>query len=329
MILALALLACTGSSSDDTAGPASSACATTAADLPGCVDVARYQATLETVAAPRPPGTDHWQEVQDLCADTFAALGMQVELHVYESGVNVIGRTTGTTAPEELVLITAHYDHIQDCAGADDNASGVAGLLETVRVLSEGDTERSLVAACWDEEERGLVGSGAWAAEAAVRGDQVVTVFNYEMIGYATDEPNTQSLPTGLDLLFPDQTAEIEADEYRGDFIAVIADEGSGPAVDAMSAHAVDLGLDLIALEVPDSLLTSSAAGDLQRSDHASFWYEGMSAMMITDTSEFRYDAYHCRDGEDEIDKLDAAFSGKVVATTVAAVAEVAGWQPR
>lgn len=158
-------------------------CASSVAELPDCVDGARYQADLEFVAAERPPGSDHWQEVQDLCAETFADLGMDVELHVYATGVNVIGRMAGTTLPDEQVLITAHYDHIEGCPGADDNGSGVAGLLESARVLAEGQAERSLVFACWDEEEAGLVGSEAWVSEAAARGDQVVTVFNYEMIG--------------------------------------------------------------------------------------------------------------------------------------------------
>ena len=51
--------------------------------------------------------------------------------------------------------------------------------------------------------------------------------------------------------------------------------------------------------------------------------------MMITDTSEFRYDAYHCRDGDDVVENLDSEFSRQIVATTVGAIGEVAGWSPR
>lgn len=328
-LLGLALLACTNDPSDDSgqAAAAATSCASSAAELAGCVDGARYQADLEWVAEERAPGMDHWQEVQDLCASTMAELGMEVELHVYESGVNVIGRMTGTVAPEEQVLVSAHYDHIRGCQGADDNATGVAGLLESARVLAQGTTQRSLVFACWDEEERGLLGSEAWAVEAATRGDEIITVFNYEMIGYATDEPGSQELPVGLDLLFPDQTAEIVANEYRGDFIAVIADEGSASAVEAMSTQAEQVGIALAPLVVSNDLINNPALSDLQRSDHASFWAQGYPAMMITDTSEFRYDAYHCRDGDDVVDNLDQDFATGVVATSVGAIGEVAGWQ--
>lgn len=291
--------------------------------VPGpAVEQSRYEADLAFVAAPRSPGSAHWQAVQDLCADRFAALGYTVERHAYGTGVNVIGKLAGTAAPAEQVVLSAHYDHITGCAGADDNGSGVAGLLEAARVLAVAPHPRTLVVACWDEEERGLVGSGAWAARTVERGETVVVMYDFEMIGYRSDTPNSQTMPNGLELLFPDAAAALAANQYRGDFIAVIADASpaSTLATSSLAGAAEAGGLPSLALQLPEGLEKSFAVGDLRRSDHAEFWDRDIPALMITDTSEFRYSGYHCYDGPDTPDRLDPAFATAVVRATVASV---------
>lgn len=286
------------------------------------VEQSRYEADLAFVAAPRSPGSTHWQAVQDLCADRFTALGYTVERHAYGTGVNVIGKLAGTAAPAEQVVLSAHYDHITGCAGADDNGSGVAGLLEAARVLAAAPHPRTLVVACWDEEERGLIGSGAWAARTVERGETVVVMYDFEMIGYRDSAPNTQTMPDGIDLLFPDVATALAANQYRADFIAVVADASaaSTSAVAAMAAAGEAAGLPVVGLQLPEGLEKSFAVADLRRSDHAEFWDRDIPALMITDTSEFRYSGYHCFDGPDTPDRLDPAFATAVVGATVASV---------
>src|SRR5205085_2928777 len=135
------------------------------------VDRAGFEADVISIAAPRTPRTPHWQAVQDLCADRFAALGYEVERHAYATGVNVIGVRTGTKLPAERIVVSAHYDSVPNCAGADDNGTGTAATLEVARVLSLQPHDRTLVVACWDEEERGLIGSSAYVARAKAAGD--------------------------------------------------------------------------------------------------------------------------------------------------------------
>jgi hypothetical protein len=132
-------------------------------------------------------------------------------------------------------------------------------------------------------------------------------------------------MPAGFDLLFRDAARELEANDNRGDFIAVIGDPASSTAVASLERYADRIGLPFIPLVVPESLLDSPLIGDLKRSDHASFWDEGYPGMMITDTSEFRYGSYHCSDGPDVVANLDRDFSALVVAMTVAAAAESLG----
>lgn len=294
--------------------------------LMACVGQADYEADLTFVAAERPPGSAHHAAVRALCADRFEALGYQVELHDYGSGVNVVGVLPGASLPDERVLVAAHYDHIPGCAGADDNGSGLAGLLEVARVLAQAEFDRSLVLACWDEEEWGLIGAAAYAQRAHDRAEQIVANYTFEMIGSKKTEPNSQQLPIGMDLLFPDQIAVLEADDYRGDFIALIHDTShSSQAVADMVELGAGLGLEAIGLGLSDALKNGILVADLRRSDHAPFWMADLPGIMITDTSEFRYAQYHCRDGDDVIGNLDHAFSVQVIQATVGSAARAAG----
>ncbi len=287
-----------------------------------CVEESRYREDLSFIAQPRPPGSAHWMAVQDLCRTRFEELGFDVELHAYGSGVNVVGTREGARDAARRVLIGAHYDHIPGCAGADDNASGVAGVLEAARVLSTYDQDRTLVVACWDEEESGLIGSEAYVAREVDAGRSFDVHFNLEMIGYVDSAPDSQMLPGGFALLFPDVQARIQSNESRGDFIALIGDASSAPFIERLTAHADRIGLPNEGLALPPDLHTSPLLSDLRRSDHDGSWQRGIPAIMITDTSEFRYVNYHCAAGEDSIDQLDTQFATQVVAATVGAAAD-------
>lgn len=317
-----------GSGSESESGTTGEACpGATPEAIMACVEEPRYVADLEFVAEIRSPGSPHWQAVQDLCADRLTELGYQVELHDYGTGVNVLGTRPGSSADAERVLVTAHYDHIPGCAGADDNATGIAGILEIARVLADVPTPHTLVVACWDEEELGLVGSKAYAAEAAAAITQgsapaIRAVYNFDMIGVKSDEPNSQAFPTGFDLLFPEEYVKLEANQFRGDFVFWVSDDTMAPAGAAMGALAETIGLPLIGSFLSDDFKSLDALSDLRRSDHAGFWDADIPAMFVTDTSEFRYPSYHCMDGgEDSLDKLDHGFAAQVVRVTAGTAA--------
>ncbi|MCA9655127.1 MAG: M20/M25/M40 family metallo-hydrolase [Myxococcales bacterium] len=297
--------------------------------LQDCVSPERYEATLRRVVGPRPPGSTRWREVQGLCDSTLSELGFSVERHAYPTGTNVVGRREGTRWPEQSVMLGAHYDHIPGCPGADDNASGVAGILEAARVLSAVEHPRSLVVACWDEEERGLVGSRAWAARARERGEQITVYLNLDAIAFADARPGTQRIPTGFELLFPDEVLALEQREHRADFITVVTDEASEPWARHLRAAAARDGLPMALLSIPALVQRTHVAIDLQRSDHAALWDQGYPAIMITDTAEYRSDAYHCMGRPDTIEGLDLGFATRVVrATTFAAAMALQGPEP-
>ena len=295
-----------------------------AAMLMACVDPERYVADVEFIAAARTPGSPHWQAVQDRCAEALEGAGFVVELHAYGSGVNVIGELPGV-GPEadEVVLLGAHYDHIAGCAGADDNASGVAGALEVARVLGAAQLGRTVVVACWDEEEEWLRGSLAYAEERLDPGAVVIAV-NFDMIGYADTTPGSQIFPEPLAERFPALAAELAANEGRGDFIAVVSDDlGEAFALD-LEGRAEGLGrlTGVMSLSAEEKL--SGTYDALGRSDHRSFWERGVPAVHVVDTGVFRYPGYHCWGGPDTVDRLDHGFAFDVVRATVGAMAAAA-----
>ncbi|MEM9457646.1 MAG: M28 family peptidase [Myxococcota bacterium] len=310
----------TGADSSTGSGPP---CTTDSAEgLLNCVDRDAIVQDVTFVAEIRPPETAHWLAVQELCMDRMEMLGMEVQIHEYSTGINVVGRRPGTTNPEQLVLVGAHYDHIPDCTGADDNATGVAGALEVARVLAPIETERTLAVACWDEEERGLLGSSAWVALGLDEGESVVAYYNYDMIGFASDEPNSQQTPLGFDAIFPEQYQQVQDNEFRGDFILVAADDLAAEPTQAFEAHAAMLGLPTVIAVLTAEQKNNPLFSDLRRSDHAPFWNAEIPAMFFTDSANFRNPAYHCAQGDDTVDALDFDFAADVVAATVGSAAQ-------
>lgn len=122
----------------------------------------------------------------------FDSLGLDVELHDFNmpggaASDNVIATLAGTKYPEEYVVLGAHYDSYAGGSyepGADDNATGTAGILEIARILSQYEFDRTIIFATWSGEEYGLYGSEAWANEAAQNGMNILGYFNIDMAGY-------------------------------------------------------------------------------------------------------------------------------------------------
>lgn len=141
-------------------------------------------------------------EVQDwlyehyniLPVDTVIKHDFKLEnLSITETGDNILAVQWGTKTPEEYVICGAHYDSYSwdgydpdtiRSPGADDNASGVAGILETARLLSNYTFDRTIIYANWCAEECGLLGSAAYAADCAAQNMDIVGYFNLDMTGY-------------------------------------------------------------------------------------------------------------------------------------------------
>ena len=302
-----------------------------AEELAKSVETDRYVADLTFIAKERFPDSPHWKAVQDLSAKRLQELGYEVERQDYGTGTNVIGVLPGTDAATGQVIISAHYDHLQGCPGADDNGTGVAGALEAARVLAsaKGRFRVTLVVAFWDEEERKRLGSLAYTKRAKVeRGDVIATAYVFEMLGYKSDKAGSQQFPTEFGVVFPEQVAWVEKNGKRGDFVVLIADDGSRSATERFSRYAKKFGLPTLLLELTEGLRNVPELRDLRRSDHASFWEHNYPAVMLGDTGNFRNPNYHCKDDLiDQVSDLNHGFATRIVQATVAATVESLGLQ--
>lgn len=297
--------------------------------LVNSVDSNRLRSDLDFVQGirHRSTGAQHLVAVRDSLRNLFKNSDFFTEDHTFTfsntTGINVVGSAAGTTAAEKVVIIDAHYDTVSNAPGADDNGSGVVGVMEIARLLSRYPSEKTLRFIGFDFEESGLIGSTRYATNGLGAGETVEGVFNFEMIGYYSEAPNSQSLPTGFNLLFPSQTAQIEANQRRGDFIANVGNANSAglSALFQTTAATYVPDLKVITLNVPGN---GSVAPDLRRSDHAPFWDKGYKALMLTDAADFRNACYHkpCDTFEN---KLNFTFMSRIVQTTLGSAAQLAG----
>ncbi|WP_455212509.1 M28 family peptidase [Kaarinaea lacus] len=213
----------------------------------------------------------------------------------------------------ERIVVGAHYDSFQGLPGADDNASGVSGLIELARLLSHTQLNRSVELVAYTLEEPPYfrtpeMGSAVHAKTLKENGVDVVVMISLEMIGYFTDEPDGQEYPFSLMKLFYPST---------GNFIAVVGNfSGFGIVRKTKRAMKKAMNLPVRSLNAPGAL-----AG-VDFSDHLNFWKYDYPALMITDTAFFRNKAYHTKN--DTWDRLDYERMSEVVKGVYNAVLEFA-----
>jgi hypothetical protein len=291
-----------------------------AASLVACVEPERLARDVLALARPRPPGSPHHAVVREACAARLAEHGYDVEQQDYGTGVNVVGVKRGFTKSPERLILSAHYDHLPECAGADDNASGVAVVLELARILAKARFDRTLVVACWDEGERRQRGSTAYAERAREREDDVIAALAFEAVGFSSGAPYSQTLPERFEERFPDQALALLENDERGDFLLLVADRATQDLAGAALRHGRTLGLPMHSLYVRSSF--KQQLSESYRSDHTSFWEAGYPGLLWTDTGSYRNARIHCRDGRDGPSSLDLGFMAAVAKVAVGAVAE-------
>lgn len=265
------------------------------------------------------------EEVRTYIEQQFSQYGLATERHEFTFANtpmhNILGRKSGAGDEAITYIIDGHFDGVSNSPAADDNGSAVAGMLEILRIMSQYDFQHSLRFIGFDAEELGLIGSQRYVQNAIKPYEDIRGVLNFEMIGFYSDEPNSQMLPAGFELLFPSAAQQVADNDFRGDFLTVVGNTASNPLttafVEASSQFVPDLSL--VVAEVPG---TGTIAPDLRRSDHARFWDDGKQALMLTDGANFRNFNYHTPG--DSIGTLNLAFMANVVRATLATAAVLA-----
>ena len=222
---------------------------------------------------------------------------------------NIIAELLGTSRPEEIILVGAHYDAFY--AGADDNSTGVAAVLELAQVLSRYKFERTLRFVAFDFEEYGLVGSANYVDAQSGLPERIVASIIIDGIGYYDSAPGSQLSLPGL----PTPSA--------GDFLAVIANDISSQRASEVYALNDALKLMKVVPIIAPRDGTGPLTGDLMRSDHQPFWLHNHEALHLTDTGNFRNPNYHSE--TDTPDTLEPTSFRQAVRLSAATLAYWAG----
>jgi Zn-dependent M28 family amino/carboxypeptidase len=243
-----------------------------------------------------------------LAGGSVSEQGYRVENQSYR---NVIARF-GPDTPERIV-VGAHYDSAGPLPGADDNASGVAGLIELARLLGAQPPAMRIDLVAFSTEEPPYfrttgMGSSVHAQLLRKENVSVRAMFSLEMIGYFSDAHGSQHLPAGVLSAFYPST---------GNFIGVVGRMSDGLLVRRVkSAMSAASPLPVYSISAP------SFIPGVDFSDQLNYWHAGYSAVMITDTAFYRNRNYHT--GQDTAEKLDYKRMAMVVEGVYAAVTDLA-----
>jgi len=214
---------------------------------------------------------------------------------------------------QQRVVIGAHYDAVLGTPGADDNASGIAGLLELARLLQGSKLKHTveLVAYCTEEPPcfaSEHMGSSHHARSLAEQKISVKAMIALEMIGFFSDDRNSQNYPVPLLRLFYPS---------RGNFISIVGDARQRLLIRKVKRcmnGATDLSV--------YSILAPASLPGVDFSDHRNYWENNFPAVMVTDTAFYRNHRYH--QAGDTADRLDYERMAKVIVCVYEAVVALA-----
>jgi Zn-dependent M28 family amino/carboxypeptidase len=225
---------------------------------------------------------------EDYVSQNFAAMGYtprrQGFTYMDEEVGNII---VGDENPGGYYILGAHFDTVPGTPGADDNASGVAVLLEVARLAKNLAPPQPWAFIGFTCEEppafsTQAMGSRVYATHARQQNANILGMLCLEMVGYYSQTPHSQSLPLPLKLMgYPD----------TGNFIGLVSDWRSRSLMDRLAA-AIKTACRLPAVTLPVPF-EGHILPEVRLSDHASFWDAGYPAIMLTDTAFMRNPNYH------------------------------------
>jgi Zn-dependent M28 family amino/carboxypeptidase len=280
---------------------------------PPAVDAAALRAHVEKLSVALYPRSVGHRAKLFLAAEyikqQLKQTGAEVSFQDYDVDGGTYRNIIARFGPKEggLLVIGAHYDSFEDTPGADDNASGIAGLIELARLLAKNPQHRPIELVAYTLEEPPYfrtedMGSAHHAHLLKEQGREVDLMLSLEMIGYFSDKPGSQDYPVkALGMVYPD----------RGNFISLVGNfSGFGKM---RSVKSLMLGADdlpVLSINAPPLI------PGIDFSDHLNYWAEGFPAIMVTDTAFNRNKEYHKLG--DTPDRLDYARMAKVVQSVYA-----------
>ncbi len=222
---------------------------------------------------------------------------------------NIVAEKKGMVFPDRVYILGAHYDTVPGSPGADDNASGIAVLLEVGRNIQTVPMGCTVRLVAFSLEEYGYIGSTHYVGGLGKGGEKILGMISLEMVGFTGPK---QDYPPYLN---PKYYPNV------GDFMAIIGNERSKELLEKVRSSIKNYmsELPLEFLLVPGN---GEGMEEARLSDHSTFWDQGFQALMITDTSFLRNPNYHLP--SDRLETLDFEFMGKVAAGVFYSITELA-----
>jgi Zn-dependent M28 family amino/carboxypeptidase len=235
--------------------------------------------------------------VREYIRETLTQWG-EVEVHKFKfngkTHQNLILNLNSVSSSDfPPILIGAHYDAVPGTPGADDNATGVAVLLEMARLFASNPLKYPVRLVAFDLEEYGLLGSTAYAKYLKDKQQKLRLMLSLEMLGYCNHAPGSQTYPDLIQSFYSD----------RANFIALVGNLSAILDINRLAKQMKKNG-------TPIAVLPDPSAGKLVPitgfSDHRPFWQQKYRAIMVTDTAMLRNPHYH--KASDTIETLDLDF---------------------
>ncbi len=237
---------------------------------------------------------DYISKELSLSSDNVSLQKFEVDSTEYVNVVTKFGPDSS-----DVMVIGAHYDAYSKLAGADDNASGVSGLIELGKLIATLDLTMQVQLVAYTLEEPPYFASenmGSYVHASSMKDVNVKLMVSLEMIGYFSEEVGSQTYPMKLmDLFYPS----------KGNFIAIVDGLTTNNAAGVKAA--INRYTDLPAY----SINAPKAVTGIDFSDHRNYWLFGFPAIMITDTAFYRNKAYHT--AEDTYDRLNYKSMAQVI----------------
>ena len=246
------------------------------------------------------------KKTESYITNYFKNIGLQVQLQQYKYGnydiTNIITGSQENLLSSKYYVIGAHYDSVPETYGADDNASGIAVLLELARYTMQEKISLPVRFVAFTAEEPPTFsthyqGSKVFVKSALENKDEILGAIILEMVGYTSNE---QAYPLVLKWMgYPS----------KGNFIGIVGNRKSkkfGQSIFQSFKKNEQLPVETLFVPFNGRILP-----DTRLSDHSPFWDAGLSAVMITDTAFFRNPNYHTP--KDTFDTLDYFFMAELV----------------
>ncbi len=230
---------------------------------------------------------DSLNNVANYIKRRFENIGLEVEYQEFTVSNKLYKNVISTLNPQykKRLIVGGHYDVCGDIQGADDNASAIAGIIETARQLSKVKNEINFridfIAFTLEEPPyfgTENMGSFIHSKYLVDNNIDVIGMINYEMIGYYTEENNSQTYPIAqMKDLYPS----------TGNFIAIVSNENSKYFLKELDFEHTKKKINSYDIVFPNEFTQVTA------SDHLNYWENNINAIMVTDTAYFRNPNYH------------------------------------